>query len=344
VSIESLFAEAFAAHQRGDLAKAERGYRGLIRSKPLEARHNLGLVLTSMGRLDAAEAVFREALEIAPNPRTEYAMAELLLSQGRYPEGWRFWEARRGIPELQVPDPRRDLDYGEWKGEDLAGKRLLVLHEQGFGDKIMLARYFPLLKAKGAEIVFFCAEALHPLMARLGVDLLGSAPPREALAADYWVLQGSLPGLLGTTVETVPPPTDFAIPLGSGGAIGVVVQGSAAHKNNANRSLFGRHATRLLKLGRDLSPEATGARDFAETAEIVKDLDLVISVDTANAHLAASLGKPTWVLLPAEGVDWRWLRGREDSPWYPSVRLFRQRAAGDWDPVIRRIEAALASR
>lgn len=342
MSIESLFADAFAAHQKGDFARAERGYRGLVRSKPLEAHHNLGLVLTAMGRFAEAEAAFQAALAAQPTPASRYALAELMLADGRYAEGWPLLEARREIPAMTIPQP--DLPFPEWRGEDLAGKRLLVFGEQGFGDMIMLARFLTPLKAMGAELVVFCPTELHRLFARLGVTVVGANPAPEAIRSDYWVLMGSLPLRLGTTLETLPPPAAFAgFAQGSGGGIGVMAQGSRALIDD-QRSLSPRHAQRLRKLGRDLSPEATGAVDFDETAAIVADLDLVISVDTAVAHLAASLGKPTWVLLPARGADWRWLRVREDSPWYPSARLFRQRVAGDWDPLLRRVETALASR
>lgn len=343
MSIESLFAEAYAAHQKGDFAKAERGYRGLIRSKPLEAQHNLGLVLGAMGRFQAAEAAFRAALAAGPNPGSRYALAELLLADGRYAEGWPLWEARRELPALKVPNPA--LAFPEWRGEALAGKRLLVFAEQGLGDSIMLARYFAPLQAAGAQIVFFCPPELHRLMAGLGVSVVGADPDPEAVRADYWTLTGSLPVRLATTLETLPPPAAFKGPaIGAGGGIGVATQGSAMHRNDVHRSLAPRQAQRLLKLGRDLSPAATGAKDFEDTAAIIATLDLVISVDTSVVHLAASMGKPTWVLLPARDTDWRWLRGREDSPWYPSARLLRQRVAGDWEPVLRRVETAAANR
>lgn len=345
MSIESLFAEAFAAHQKGDLGKAERGYRGLIRSKPLEAQHNLGLVLGQAGRFAEAEAAFRTALVARDNARSRYALADLVLADGRYSQGWPLWEARRDLPELRIPT--LEAPYPEWRGEDLGGKRLLVLAEQGLGDSIMYARYFAPLRARGAQIVFFCPPELHRLMARLGVEVAGAGDEADArtIAADYWVLTGSLPLRLASTLETVPPPAAFAgLPHGSGGGIGLVARGAPLHRNDHNRSLPPRLAQRLLKLGRDLTPEATGAKDFDDTARIVAGLDLVIAVDTSVAHLAGSMGKPVWVLLPARDTDWRWLRRREDSPWYPSARLFRQRVSGDWEPVLRRVEAALANR
>jgi tetratricopeptide (TPR) repeat protein len=342
VSIESLFAEAFAAHQRGDFARAERGYRGLIRSKPLEAQHNLGLVLGAMGRFKAAEEAFVAALAAAPHPGSRFALAELLLADGRYAEGWPAWEARREVADLKIPRP--ELDFPEWQGEALTGKRLLVFGEQGFGDMIMISRFLAPLKAMGAEVLLFCPAELHRLMERLGVAVVGAGPDPAAVRSDYWTLLGSLPLRLSVALETLPPPADFAgLRLSSGGGTGVMAQGSRALIDD-QRSLPARYAPRLIKLGCDLSPAATGAEDFDDTARVIAGLDMVISVDTAVAHLAASLGKPVWVLLPARGADWRWLRGRDDSPWYPSARLFRQRVAGDWEPVLRRVEAALANR
>ena len=148
---------------------------------------------------------------------------------------------------------------------------------------------------------------------------------------------------LGTTLETIPPPTQIPIAWRGGAGIGVVPTGSREFVDDARRSLSNEAASRLLELGRDLRPESTGARDFRDTAEIVSKLDLVITVDTSVAHLAGSMGAPTWVLLPAVAPDWRWLYERSDTPWYPSVKLFRQRAAGDWEEVLDRVLKSLNS-
>ena len=124
-----------------------------------------------------------------------------------------------------------------------------------------------------------------------------------------------------------------------------MARGNPTHKNDAKRSLDPSGAAELLSLpgAVSLAPEHTGARDFQDTADLIAGLDLVISVDTAVAHLAGSLGVPTWILLPSTGVDWRWLRGRKDSPWYPSARLFRQPPTGDWPSVLREVQAELAT-
>lgn len=343
MSAVSDFMAAVQAHEKGDFVKAERLYRGLTLSMPFQANQNLGVTLLAQNRFKAAEAAFEAALAAQPgDPRPLFNLGQLRLAEGDYAAGWPLWEHRRGVPGM-VRDPPK-VEAPEWLGEPLAGKRLLIVGEQGLGDQLMNARFVLAAAALAGEAVFAAALPLHPVFQDLGLPVVDerSLDPK---AFDAWVLLGSLPGRLGVTLETLPPPARLSVPAGaSGGGVGVAPTGNPGHKANLHRSLFGRDAERLLKFGRDLRPEATGARDFAETAAIVADLDLVISVDTAIAHLAASMGKPTWVLLQAVETDWRWLRDREDSPWYPSVRLFRQRKAGDWTPVFRRIETALANR
>ncbi|HEY8614709.1 hypothetical protein [Phenylobacterium sp.] len=332
------FEQAYAAHVKGDLARAERGYRAIRLSMPFEANHNLGVVYVRMGRLAEAEQAFRAALAAAPEAaQPAYALGSLLLAEGRWAEGWPLYEARRGVPGLTRAAP--DVGFPEWRGEELAGKRLLVLGEQGLGDNLMLARFLPQLTARGVEVVYACPRPLWPVMQDLRVALTDD---ESGVTADAWTLMFSLPLRLGVTPATLPPPAALSAPAPrTGGGVGVVPAGNPDHKNDAERSLGPREAARLLKLGQDLRPEATGARDFGDTAAIVAGLDLVITVDTSVAHLAGSLGKPVWILLPARETDWRWLRERQDSPWYPSARLFRQRVPGDWTAVFRRLETEL---
>ena len=333
LSAQAEFAAGHAAQIKGDLKRAEQHYRRAAGAMPLEANHNLGVVLLAQGRYREAEACFRAAVKADPHradPRLQ--LAHLKLGRGEYADAWADFEARRTTMGLQPPA----VDAPEWKGEPLAGKRLLIVGEQGLGDQIMWARFLPGL---AGDLTFQTEPSLVDLFSGLGVTVTTEA----AGAYDYWTFLCSIGPFVGLTLESLPPPAKvWDRPLGSGGGIGVVPTGTPTHPANAQRSLFGADERRLLALGRDLRPEATGARTFAETAEIVAGLDLVITVDTSMAHLAGSMGKPTWVLLSAGNTDWRWLHERKDSPWYPSVRLFRQRVPGDWTPVFRQLSAALA--
>jgi len=161
---------------------------------------------------------------------------------------------------------------------------------------------------------------------------------------DAWVLSGSLPLRMGTRLETIPPPIPVAAWPKTRRGIGVVTRGNPGHPNDRNRSLSAEAAAALMALpgAMSLAVEDTGVRDMQETAEFIAGLDLVISVDTAVAHLAASMGKATWILLSAIKTDWRWGREGETTPWYPGARLFRQREPGDWMGVVEDVKAALS--
>jgi hypothetical protein len=169
---------------------------------------------------------------------------------------------------------------------------------------------------------------------------------------DGWVMACSLAGRLGVTPETVPhapylrATSAWSKPLPAGFRVGLMTSGNPAYSNDQNRSLPPTAVEALQALPAqviDLRPSETGAADFADTAALVAELDLVISVDTAVAHLAGAMGKPCWVLLPASGLDWRWMRGRGDSPWYPSASLYRQAEPDDWTPVLEAVAADLAA-
>jgi len=305
------------------------------------ALHNRGVVFEDQGRLAEAEAAFRAALRLAPDQyATEARLGALLLSLGNLPEGFRHFEARHGEPRLAKPK----LPFPEWQGEPPAGRRLLIWPEQGFGDQIQFARFAPVLKAQGAEVTLLCRPGLERLFEQSldGIDVRAAAGAVEFPDPDYWVMGPSLAGRMGMTLETLPnaPYLRAAGPapdLPPGFRVGLVATGNPQHANDANRSLHPTAAARLRALPAtlvELDPAKSGARDFADTAAIIEALDLVITVDTSVAHLAGALGKPCWVLLPALKTDWRWLRDRADSPWYPSLRLYRQPAPGDWDSVL----------
>ena len=331
------FEEAVAAQNAGDFAAAERGYLAFPDSR--NARYNLAVLYRQTQRLEEAAAAFRLVAEQYPDLAiARRGLAQALLALGRYDEAWPLQEARRQAPPM--PDPV--ADYPEWTGEPLAGRRLTVVAEQGFGDQLMFARYLPLLQAAGAEVTIAChPRHLARFFERCGwttTPYLGGA--QKLPAADAWVFMASLPYRLG--VGSPPRPVYWPEPLGGGAGVGVVAQGNPAQFNDRNRSMDPASAAELLSLGRNLLPDATGALDFLDTAEIVSGLDLVITVDSAVAHLAGAMGKACWVLPPAIGMCWRWNDGVR-SDWYPDMRLFRQPAAGDWAGEIAAVRAALGA-
>ena len=349
--VEDLRAQAAAYRQAGRWDLAEALWRSAAGADPraAEPHHHLGVEYERQGRLDEAEAELSQALTLDPGARsTMRTLATLLLSRGYFPEGFVLFEARHDLPNLAKPP----LPYAEWQGEPLRGKRLLVWPEQGYGDQIQFARFAPILAAQGAEVTLLCRPGLERLLGgSLGVEVLAAAGPVEFPDPDYWVMTVSLAWRMGVTLETIPGepylrPIEPPPASGPGFKVGLVTSGSAAHANDANRSLPPDAAARLRRLDAtivELDPARSGARDFADTAAIIAGLDLVISVDTSVAHLAGAMGKPCWTLIPALNTDWRWLRDREDSPWYPSMRLYRQAAAGDWTTELDRIEADLAA-
>ncbi|HEX3363538.1 glycosyltransferase family 9 protein [Phenylobacterium sp.] len=334
--MEISFEAAAAAHLAGDFETAERGYLGFPASR--NAIYNLARLYRETGRLGEAERAYGLILSQFP----DYALARrglamTLLAQRRYAEAWPHYEARREVQKTVPPVAA----FPEWQGEPLAGKTIVVLAEQGFGDQMMFARYLPLLRDLGARVVVGCdPREIAPLFERAGYETQSYAAAGQPLqASDYWVYFCSLPLKLGLGA----PPSPWRIEAASGSqGIGVAPRGNPAHENDRNRSMSAEATDAFVELGRDLRPQATGARDFLETAEVIEGLELVITVDSSAAHLTAALGKPCWVLLPRIGLDWRW-NDAISSDWYPQARLFRQETPGDWDGVLAQVRAALAA-
>jgi tetratricopeptide (TPR) repeat protein len=350
-----------------DLAGAEIHIREALRLDPdlVEAHASLGFVLTSLGRLPEATAACDSAIARQPDcAQAHWNLAIAALLAGDFARGFAEYEWRKRHDQF-----RRDfidLPGPVWEGGDPSGRRILLHAEQGLGDTIQFARYAVLIAAQGGCPVLACERSLLPLLGTIpGVAAVAKDAPLPAY--DVWADQMSLPRLFGTRMDSVPLAEGYlrADPgrmawwrdrLPAGRRIGLAWAGNPAHSNDRRRSLPPGVLRRLLAPGRgifvnlqvgpraaeaglqDMSPLLT---DYAETAALIANLDLVLTVDTSVAHLAGALGVPCWVMLPF-APDWRWLLGRDDSPWYRSLRLFRQTRAGDWQAVIDAVRAALA--
>ena len=346
-------------HEIGDRDRAIQYLDLAARERPREARIRrvLGAAYGEAGRIEDAEAQLRAALAIDPaDGLAEMALSSLYLSVGRYAEGWPLLAARARLHPDVVPAV--DLGIPEWTGQPLSGKSLLVWVEQGFGDQIQMARFAGSLKALGAaRVTLGCRPALAHLFTTLaGADAVVPIAVGAAASVtphDYWSRYFSLPGALGVTLETLPAEPYLAAPadrrarwagFGAGARAGLIWEASPTGFNAANKGLPRDQAQRLLDAGAiSLQPGDTGAADFADTAAMIETLDLVISIDTSVAHLAGAMGKPCWTLTPYVHCDWRWLRDRADSPWYPSLRLYRQTRGGDWSDTVDRVLADLAA-
>lgn len=285
-----------------------------------------------------------------PEPEARLrAEAVRLLAEGRFAEGFALysrWQETPAYAAVSARQPGLGLGAPRWTGQDVAGKRVLVVSEEGLGDQIMYARFVPLLTARGAEVTWLCPGGLARLFAEgLGVRAVAAEGTVELARPDFHVPSSGLAAPFFPPLAAPPQPPYLAPPPANvvpGLRIGVMSAGNPRHRNDANRSLPPELAQELLGLPGAVSLAAgdTGARDFYDTATVVAGLDLVVTVDTAVAHLAAAMGRPTWVLLPFVGLDWRWGDGVR-SPWYPQARLFRQPAAGDWRSVLDAVSAAL---
>lgn len=342
-----------------------------------QALSALGELALTLGRFTEADRLLRRALTINP----DLVVARLILGMNqlrheRYADGWSNYAARESVRHL-YPDGAPDLPGTMWRGENLAGKAVLVFDDQGHGDSIQFFRLLPLLRRRGATQVHLLTFPGLERLYRQAAPWVGvwSALPRD-IPIDHHCSSSALPRWLKATASSAPaqfpyllPPlrTAVRLPAGDGPHVGLAWSGDRGHLRDHLRSIPAALFLRITNLTgirfHSLQPEvratdaaAVAARrlgqaieraaDFADTAALIARMDLVITVDTGIAHLAAAMGKPVWIILHV-AADWRWLTERADSPWYPSVRLFRVRpdewGEGDfgWSPVIDRVTRAL---
>ncbi|GAC1344008.1 MAG: tetratricopeptide repeat protein [Acetobacteraceae bacterium] len=344
----------------GPMAEAVEAFERVTRLRPGEpaAWSNLGKALTAEGRFGAAETAFVAGLRLAPgDARLRYNRAVMLLKAGRMAEGWAELAARHALPGRPPALPGRRLT-----DLDVAGRTVLVAHDEGFGDTLQFIRYASLLADRGARVVAWMPAALARLIRTTpGVDAVATG--RMLPRYDVWCPLLDLPGLFGDAVPPGPPYLQAAAGTGLGAGlppgrkVGLVWAGDPAGLLDRVRSmpdgaLEGLRAVPgvtwvSLQKGRPapgwmLDPMVGAVTDFADTAVIVAQLDLVVSVDTAVLHLAGALGRKV-ILMDRYDNCWRWLSGRMDSPWYPGLRIVRQERPGDWDGVVSRVAAMLSA-
>jgi tetratricopeptide (TPR) repeat protein len=339
------------------------------------ALNNKAFLLRQLHRFDEAAAVYHRVKALDPdNASADLGLGYLHLLTGHLEAGWTGYQARLKIPSLSAVYPK--LSQPMWLGtESIEGKTILIGADEGLGDTIQFARYVPMLAARGARVILAVQDALHPLLSALpGVSQC--LPTATAWPAfDLHCPICSLPLAFGTRLDTIPaaksylpPPPEAVVKrwddrLGPRDKlrIGLVWSGNPKHGNDHNRSIPLRMLSRLLdadatfvSLQKDPRPDdqavllertdiidlTADLTDFIETSALVSCLDLVITVDTSVAHLAGALGCTTWVLLPYT-PDYRWLLDRDDSPWYPTMRLFRQTETRDYADVLDRVRSAL---
>lgn len=337
--MESIFHEGVAHQKAGRLDEAEACYRQAASWRPSWALGNLGVVLRITGRLEEAEAVLREALAAEPdNPRAQHTLGMTLIQLGRYAEGMALYEARHKLLA------RPTAPFPEWQGEPLKGKRILVLAEQGLGDQILWSRFIPLLAREAAEVRLAVARPLVRLFEQLPAAVF-NAQSFEEQPVDLWASMGSVPRWLNAGPDDAPSPTLRAsAPVGPTRGIGLMLQGGDRNPNPSRVPTGGvAKAIRGLADFTPLDPESSGARDFADTADRIAGLAHVVTVDTSVAHLAGSLGKPTTILMSRPAVDWYANWDDDRTPWYPTARLVRQRIPGDWAGVIAGVAEAVSS-
>ncbi|MGL5271812.1 MAG: tetratricopeptide repeat protein [Selenomonadaceae bacterium] len=359
---------------QGKGKEAESAYAKAVRLNPeyFEAYYNWGTFLKSRNEDYQAEKYLQMALEIMPDdPAVKFSLATLQLRDGRYETGWKLYD------QVRLKRSRnRSKGLKSWTGEPVQGSKMLLFFDQGFGDTIQFVRYIDQLIALGAEIVLWVQIPLQALLTNsypeVSVYCGKEIPPG---VFDYACPLLSLPAIMQTTIDTIPQRVPYIKPEKiiadkwrlylqlippAMKRIGVVWAGNPQHSNDKNRSIpcsifkklfsltaacwislqVGERTGDLGEMPAALLDVSADLVDFSQTAGLIENLDLVITVDSAVAHLAGAMGKHTWLLLPYS-PDWRWLLHTKYSPWYPATKIFRQKKIGDWKAVIEEVMAEL---
>ena len=357
-----------SCYKRGQVEKAEALFRSAVENDPRDSAcwNNLGKCLAELNRLDESIEAYNHALEIASDyALARYGRAISLLTAGRLPEGFRDYEWRwHLVTPRQFPQP-------EWTGEAAPGRTLFLHAEQGFGDAIQMVRFVPSARDRVGRVILECRPGLEKLFqfskcADMVIPYGMEIPPFDCRLSLV-----SLPRVLGGALDTIPNRMPYLrAPVCAGLAaaqpgqlkVGLAWAGNPEHHQDATRSLRLEQLAPVLQVPGVAfynlqQPIPKGDRsclqtfpgiirsnlkfaDFLETASVIGEMDLIITVDTAVAHLAGALGKPVWILLQ-HSPDWRWMLDRPDSPWYPTAQLFRQTERGEWKTIILRVAEAL---
>jgi Tfp pilus assembly protein PilF len=366
--------------EQGKLDEAAERYKKAIALKPdhVKAHNNLGAVLQEQGKYDEAMEYYKRAISLKP----DYAEAHMnrsfvLMSTGNFEEGWPEYEWR----SRAINCTTQAFQQPRWDGTPLNGRVILVHAEQGLGDTIQFVRYLPMVQAKGGHVILECQNSLFRLLKNnAGVyDVIERTPDCKSLNhIDVHVPLLSLPGIFGTKLDTIPSVVPYItadpglvkqwrtrLSHNDAYKVGIVWAGNPLHKYVYHKrscsladfaplvdipglvfySLQKGHASAKTNdppKGMNIINLAEELNDFTDTAAIIANLDLVISIDTSVAHLAGAIGKPVWNLLSFV-PDWRWFLNRDDSPWYPGMRLFRQSQPNDWAGVFEQVKKALIS-
>lgn len=348
---------------------------GMLKTEPDNASHPamLAKFLRGAGKYKKAERITKQAIKTFPDdPELHIQLAMAQLSLGDYPNGFEQFDWRWKGDEISLPE----MKYPRWQGEALMNRTLLIMPEQGFGDTILMARFIKEIKAMGGTVYLMCKEPLRRLFANLdGVDrLIG---PKDTFdAPDFWAPIMDLPRYLGTRIDALPSPANLSAPKAAQERaaailaphsdrlkVGVLWSGSVTYRANHKRSFDHRKYLALADipnmqmfslykgpLHKNFATDGTSAiivdaagsdADFADSAALIQGLDLVITMDSAIAHVAGSLGRPVWNLLHSEAY-WLYEPYSEKTPWYPNMRLIRQKKSGEWDRVFDRLRTDVA--